>query len=237
MNIRRKLAAALGICTVLTLGIAVPPVGAVSTTSYDGHWSGLVDRAGSYLAVTGTFKAPKAATGCGTTALGAVFIGLGGYGQLPFTQVGVSFSPAGYGIFTETFDAVGHDTLKSIAIPVRAGDTLALGLAFTKSHTVLEYRVRNVTTGRVTSQWITNASRFWNGSSAEWVVERPNSNSLLPYGTVGISNAKALRGATWFAANTAPDTSIVLLGAAGNQLSRLSAASGTSLVTTWLGCH
>jgi hypothetical protein len=236
-RIRRAVTVLLGVVSLA--GMAVTPAHAVSY-GYSGLWSGLLSNGGGYLGVTADVTVPRVSTYCGTNSNVVAFIGLGGWNSLPFVQNGFTVTPKGLGVWSEVFDSSGRGPTTTVALPIRPGDRIRLSLSFSSNRSVLWFRWENLTLGRVAIQRLSNAARYYNGSTADYIVERSwypyRGSPLARYSPVAFSNAKAARAGRWVPAYNSGSTKITLLGAGGRTLSRVASASGTSFSTAWSGC-
>jgi hypothetical protein len=224
---------------VLLATLWTAPAQAVSY-GYSGLWSGVLSNGGGYVGITAEVTVPRVSTYCGTGSNVAVFIGLGGWNSLPFAQNGLTVTPKGIGVWSEVFDRYGRGPTTSVSLPIRPGDRIRLSASFSADKTVLYFRWENVTLRRVTLQRVSNAARYYNGSTADYVVERSyypyRGSPLARYSPTTFSNAKAARAGAWVPAYNSGSTRITMLGGAGNTMSRVTSASGTTLTTGWSGC-
>jgi hypothetical protein len=224
---------------VFLAGMAVAPAHAVGY-GYSGLWSGLLSNGGGYVGVTADVTVPRVSTYCGTSSNVVAFVGLGGWNSLPFVQNGFTVTPKGVGVWSEVFDRSGRGPTTSVALPIRPGDRIRLSLSFSSDKSVLWFRWENLTLRRVAFQRLPNAARYYNGSTADYIVERSwypyRGSPLARYTPVAFSNARAARAGRWVPAYNSGSTKVTLLGAGGRTLSRVTSASGTSFSTAWSGC-
>jgi hypothetical protein len=211
------------------------------TYGYSGQWSGLVSGGGGYTAVTADVTVPRVTALCGKDSNVVAFIGLGGWTGLPFVQHGFTVTPRGLSAWYEVFDRAGRGPTVGVPLAMRPGDRVRLGLGFSANRSVLTFRWENLTLHRVVSRQVGNAARYYNGSTADYVVERSwypyRGSPLARFGTIAFSNAKAARAGRWVPAYNAGSTRVTMLGGRANAVSRVTAASGTSFTTTWAGCR
>lgn len=225
----------VGLIVSLSPGLA----GAV-TESYSGQWSGVLSRGGNFAAVDADVTVPRVTAYCGKNSNVVAYVGLGGWTSLPFVQNGFTVTPNGLGVWYEVFDRAGHGSTVSVPLAIRPGDRVRLMLAFSADRSVLTFWWDNLTLHRWVSRRLYNATRYYNGSTADYVVERSwypyRGSPLAQFTPITFTNAKALRGGRWVAAYTATSTKVTMLGSRGNTVSRVAAAGGTSFRTTWSGC-
>jgi hypothetical protein len=224
---------------VLLMALWTAPAQAVSY-GYSGLWSGVLSTGGSYRGVTAEVTVPRVTSYCGSDSNVAVFIGLGGSTGLPFVQNGFTVTPKGFGVWSEVFDKYGQGPTTAVSLPIRSGDRIRLSVSFSSDKTVLYFRWENLTLQRVMLQRVGNAARYYNGSTADYIVERSyypyRGAPLARYSPITFSNAKAARAGAWVPAYNSGSTRITMLGGTGNTLSRVTSASGTTLTTGWSGC-
>jgi len=237
-RIRRVLVVSFG--AALVSGLSALPAGAVSQGS-SGLWSGLVSNGGGYTRVTADVTVPRVSTYCGTSSNVVAYVGLGGWSGVPFAQNGFTVTPKGLGLWWEVFDRTGAGPTAAVSLPIRPGDTIRLGLWFSADKSVLTFRWENLTVRKAVSRTVTNARRYYNGSTADYVVERSwypyRGSPLARFSGITFRNAKAVRSGTWLAAYNSGSTRVTLVGDRGNQLARVTYATGTTFTTSWLGCR
>jgi hypothetical protein len=233
-----RAAVAAVVAAAVTLPALAGPAAAAGT-AYSAQWSGLVATAGGYTAVSAEFTVPKVTGRCGLDSAAAVFIGLGGWGRVPFAQNGITLTPGGrVGVWSEVFDARGRGPITSRQLPVKAGDRLRLGLGFSPSHQTLVFTWVNLTSRRQTSQTVHGAAGYFNGATADLVVERPwfpyRGAPLADYGRVSFAGARVLRPGGWRPAAVERSVSVTTLGGRGNAVARTTAGG---LTAVWAGCR
>jgi hypothetical protein len=212
-----------------------------ATESYSGAWSGLVSAGGGYVAVSAEVTVPKVTAYCGKDSNVVGYVGLGGWGSLPFAQNGFTVTPSGLGAWYEVFDRAGRGTTVGVPLPIRPGDRVRLSLAFSTDRSVLRFHWENLTQHRVVARQIGNAARYYNGATADYVVERAwypyRGAPLARFTPVAFRNAKAIRGGHWLPAVNPRTIRVTMLGATGRPIARVSTAAGTSFQTSWAGCR
>jgi hypothetical protein len=200
----------------------------------------VLGRGGNFAAITADVTVPRVTTYCGKNSNVVAYVGLGGWTSLPFVQNGFTVTPNGLGVWYEVFDRAGRGTTVGVPLTIRPGDRVRLMLAFSANRSVLTFWWQNLTLHKGISRRLYNAARYFNGSTADYVVERSwypyRGSPLARFTPITFTNAKALRGGRWVAAYTATSTKVTMLGSRGNTVSRVTAAGGTSFRTTWSGC-
>ena len=233
------------ILLVLAVAVAVlvgaAPAHAVSSGS-SRLWSGLVSPGGGYTAVTADVRVPRVTAGCGASSNVVVYVGLGGYGSLPFVQNGITLLPGrGVGVWSEVFDRAGHTRVTSRNLRVRPGDLVRMSARFSPSKYLLVFSWSNLSLRQTVRQTVTNAGRYYNGATADYVVERSwypyRGSPLAQYGRVGFSRAYAERHGHVVPAYSSSSRVITLRGSGGRALSSVVWARGQSFITAWRGCR
>jgi hypothetical protein len=224
----------------LLVGLGTGPAGAI-TYSYSGQWAGVLSRGAGYTAVTADVTVPRVTALCGKDSNVVAYIGLGGWTGLPFAQNGFTVTPRGLSAWSEVFDRSGRGPTAAVPLAIRPGDRMRLGLSFSANRSVLTFRWENLTLHRVVTRQVANAGRYYNGSTADYVVERSwypyRGSPLARFTPITFSNAKAARSGRWVPAYNSGSTRVTMLGGRANTVARVSAASGTSFTTSWAGCR
>ena len=207
-------------------------------------WSGIIDRSVGLTEAHTRFTVPRVYSTCGTRSNVAVWTGLGGYGPFPFAQNGVSLTPSGFGAWYELFDKNGLGPIASVPLTIRSGDVIELDLRFTVRHTVLTMTWTNISRHQSVSRTLANATRWYNGTTAEWIVERADydyrhdSPYFAQFSPITFTAAWT-RTATGAARSAFPNTfrSELLGKGAYHTLTTTTPRSAQSFTTTWRGCH
>jgi Peptidase A4 family len=230
----------LVVAAATALGGLAMPAEAV-TAGYSGNWSGLVSTGGGYNDVTADVTIPRVTGSCGNGAHVVGYIGLGGWSALPFVQNGFTVTPAGASVWSEEFDRFGNGPVTGVKLPVRPGDRLRLRLRFNADRSILDYTWQNLTLRKTVTRRVTNAGRYFNGSTADYVVERAwypfRGAPLGHYTPVTFTNAKAARRGVWIPAYNSGSVRVTMLGATGRTISHVTAAKSTTFTTGWSGCR
>jgi Peptidase A4 family len=209
-------------------------------------WSGAIDGGSGVSHVSGRLAIPKIDAGCGLHSNVAVWVGLGGYGKLPFAQNGITLTPSGMSAWFELLDKSGNGPVQSVALPMKTGDVVALNLAFSPGHTVLSLTWSNLTRHQSVTRRFLNAARWYNGSTAEWIVERAafdarhDSPYLARFSPITFTNA--VYGTPTTSRSAFPNTYTSTMYSRYvngwhpmTQVTRLS--NSQAFRTTWSACH
>jgi hypothetical protein len=233
-------AALITVSVGILVGLGTGSAGAV-TYGHSDQWTGVLSRGGGYTAVTADVTVPRVSTYCGKDSNVVAFIGLGGWTGLPFVQNGFTVTPRGLGVWYEVFDSAGRGPVVGVPLAIRPGDRVRLGLSFSANRSVLTFRWENLTLHRAVSRTVSNAGRYYNGSTADYVVERSwypyRGSPLARFTPITFSNAKAVRYGRSVPAYNSGSTRVTMLGARGNTVARVAPTSGTSFTTSWAGCR
>lgn len=85
---------------------------------------------------------------------------------------------AGIGVWYELFDRYGNGPVVSVPLRMKQGDEIRLGLRFSANHSMLSFSWMNLTRHTTATRTVRNAGKYYNGSTAEWIVERPGIDRL-----------------------------------------------------------
>ena len=221
---------------------ATAPAGASVTRGTNTTWSGVVSKGSGYSAARGSFVVPRASARCGVGVM-SVWVGLGGFGRLPFVQNGFTITRTAVAGWYEVFDRYGNTSTVPVAIAARPGDTVSPVLTFSADHSTLRFAWRNVTRGTQVVRIVHHAQRFYNGRTAEWIAERApydtaTDTPLLAHAPITWTHAVAFRSTTKVAAYT--DHSVVLdlmSRRTGHVLERVHPQHPKSFATSFVNCR
>lgn len=207
-------------------------------------WTGVVDNGFGLTRVSGDFKIPRVTAQCGASSDVAIWVGLGGYGSLTFAQNGINVTPTGIGVWYELFDRYGNGPVVSVPLRMKQGDEIRLGLRFSANHSMLSFSWMNLTRHTTATRTVRNAGKYYNGSTAEWIVERPNidrlthSPNLAWFSPIVFTHAwtGTLRATRW--ALPAP-YSIEMFGRSDRALTSrpVTTRAPSTLTVKWLACR
>ena len=171
---------------------------------------------------------------------------MGGYNgseklvQAGTSTYGKSTHKAWYEYLSDTGESVYMQYIDSLT--VSAGDSIHVYITFQKANNKFEYYIANNTTGKSASGYVElDASKQFDGTTVEWVVERCKSGgsltSLGDYGTMTMKNCKATLNSsnTWLnLGNLSNLYKVTMIGYGGNTLSSPgSISSGTQFTCTF----
>ena len=165
-------------------------------------WSGVAQHNGKFTSIGMHFVVPRVSAYCGRKSNAAIWVGLGGDSVFPFAQNGISISPQGDGAWYEVFDSRGKTIVRGVpmfradgvAVQPKAGDVMVVSLMFTLDHQTLTFRWQNTTQHTNAYKVIRGAQKYYNGFSAEWIVELNDSSpNLARFSPISIYDAWASR--------------------------------------------
>lgn len=175
---------------------------ATNATSY--NWSGYVSNLGSYSSnfytqVQMSYMQPTIGSiKPNVINHNAYWVGLGGYNFNRLVQAGTSTRGLStHRAWYEYLSAIGNTvTMQFLSLSVSAGDNMYVYISFQRANDLFNYYIANNTTGQSVSGTVTlAASTQFDGTTAEWVVERCTENgsyvALSNYGTATFTNCKA----------------------------------------------
>lgn len=182
------------------------------SSRYTANWSGYVADLGVnsssfYTQVQMDYTQPTVTSASGT-CINSYWVGLGGYNTGKLVQAGTATNGtsdhyAWYEYLSNTGDWI---YMTRLNLAVRAGDSIHVYISFQAANNIFSYYIANNTTGQSVANTVslTTAAQF-DGTTAEWVVERCSSGSnslynLGNYGTMTLRNCKATLNSsnTWY---------------------------------------
>lgn len=182
------------------------------STRYSKIWSGYESNLGTnpantYSQVQMDYIQPTISSVNGT-CFNSYWVGLGGRNSGKLVQAGTATQNTNthYAWYEYLSDNATSVTMQKIeSLTINAGDSIHTYISFEKENNKFTYYIANNTTGCSASGYVLlNASNYYDGTTAEWIVERC-SNGVGPYhlgeyGTITISNCKCkfLNVANWY---------------------------------------
>lgn len=182
------------------------------TTCYSDIWSGYESDLGKsssllYTQVQMDYVHPSV-NSPGEYYLNSIWTGLGGKGVDILVQAGTANDgvdpnslPANYAWFEYLCEEAGGSiSMKPVSLEISPGDKIHVYVSFQKANDLFSYHIANNTTGKSVSNTVNlSADKYYDGTTAEWVVERTQyvfNNKRVPrdlgdYGTVILTNCKA----------------------------------------------
>lgn len=166
-------------------------------------WSGYESNLGNsrttgYTQVQMDYDQPHISSTVGT-CINSYWVGLGGRNTDKLMQAGTATEGslshyAWYEYLSDTGSTVSMQTIKSLS--VNAGDNIRAHITYQPYANVFIYYIANNTTGKSASGSVTlDASTYYDGSTAEWIVERctysDSPTNLGNYGTISLTNCQA----------------------------------------------
>jgi hypothetical protein len=247
VGLAKLIAVPLVLMLIAALQISGSAPASAATAVGGNLWAGVIDAGTGISSVSGRVTVPKVDAACATNSNAAVWVGLGGYGTVPFAQNGITVTPGGFGAWYELFDKFGQGPVVSVSLPMKAGDVIGLGLAFSANHTMLTFTWSNLTSNQTVTRTITGAARWYNGTTAEWIVERGgydplhDTPNLAHFSPITFTNA--VYASSTVAHNAMPNTytstvASKYIGGTSHPMARVtSSANAQAFTTTWVACH
>lgn len=170
-------------------------------STYSPNWSGYIsnlDSSGAtlYTQIQADYKEPTISEVSGNCE-NSYWVGLGGNKTSRLVQAGTISS----GKYTHYawYEYLGDSetiTVTPVNLTVNAGDNIHVYVSFQRSNNLFSYYIANNTTGKSVSGSVTlDASTQYDGTSAEWIVERNLVDGSLAnlgnYGAITFTNCKA----------------------------------------------
>ncbi len=185
---------------------------AAASNSTSWLWSGYASDLGNssttyYNQAQMDFTQPSISAITNNACSNLYWVGFGGFlDSAKLVQAGTATNGktdhyAWYEYLSDTGGSVGIQRINSLTI--NAGDDIHVYISFQRANNKFEYYIANDTTGQSVSAYVSlSASDYYDGTTVEWVVERPmwfNPMDLGNYGTVILSNCKATKNTsnTW----------------------------------------
>lgn len=172
-----------------------------SYPSYSNRWSGYIVNASSpsfneWKAVQGDYYQPF--RGSNSNAMEASWVGIGGKNAYPtkMIQAGTFINWKGQGTYQawyETFsDQYGDIAAQPVGLVVRPGDHIHVYVDYEGSNSTIY--LANESTGNAVPVKVQMDASYWDGSTAEFIDERPTYGTSMPpldnYDHVNWSNAQ-----------------------------------------------
>lgn len=175
-------------------------------------WSGYESNLGSsstsfYTQVQMDYTQPTVTSTSGT-CLNSYWVGLGGRNTGRLVQAGTATQGASlhYAWYEYLSDTGSTVSMQNANLAVSAGDNIHVYISFQAANNIFSYYIANNTTGKSAANTVTlNTATQFDGTTAEWIVERCSTMSGTPYnlgnyGTVTLKNCKATLNSsnTWY---------------------------------------
>lgn len=155
------------------------------------HWSGYVDQGYTFKKVNGTWTIPTLVDNPNQsygTDYSTAWVGIGGWNTNNLIQAGSeqdmsksTHSPTYvpyYGVWWEVYPLNQEQVIQNLSIS--PGDQLYVHISYNSSDSgTFRWYMEDLTTGATTSGQKTDMSQYYDSSSAEWIMERPQVNGSL----------------------------------------------------------
>lgn len=183
------------------------------TNSYSYNWSGYIADLGSssttyYTQVQADYEEPAISSSTASDDyVNSYWVGLGGHNSGKLVQAGTGTIGANthYAWYEYLSDTGSTVSVQPVSLNVNAGDDMHVYISFQRSNDLFSYYIANNTTGKSASGTVTlDAAMQYDGTTAEWIVERSTVSGSLAYlgdyDTVTFTNCKATLNTsnTWY---------------------------------------
>ncbi len=178
------------------------------------NWSGYISNLGpapsnTYSQIQMNYTHPTMSSG-NYNCYNSYWVGIGGFSSNKLVQAGTATSNLGvnYAWYQYISDSDNSHMQIITSLVINPNDAVHVYISFEKENDKFTYYIANNTTGKSASGYvILDADSYYDGSSAEWIVERcknatTGSNMCLGnYNTITLSNCayKFLNNPSWYA--------------------------------------
>ncbi|MHB8191278.1 MAG: G1 family glutamic endopeptidase [Ferrimicrobium sp.] len=166
-----------------------PSGGPALNSTANGNWSGYDVNATTqaWAGAQGEFAVPGIGTACGQSSVMSIWTGIGGKNSSQLIQSGLAFNENISGqisLWTPFFEVLNSSYQNppyelygayNRAIVVNSGDLVISDTQYHPSTGNASYYLEDLTTGQSASFTQTGVSSYYDGSTAEWISEFPNS--------------------------------------------------------------
>ncbi len=161
-----------------------------------GSWAGYVGNGTDsstrfYNQVQMDYTQPTvSAVGSGTKNLNGYWVGIGGYNSGKLVQAGTSTE--GLNTHKAWYELLPHAPVYLNSLTINAGDSIHVYISFQRANGIFEYYIANDSTGNSASGYVdAPTSTYYDGTSAEWIVENASGCQLGNFGSIALENCKA----------------------------------------------
>lgn len=236
-----------------------------NSSGFSGNWDGYVDTPASgntFTAVSGEYHQPsRGGTSCSNEHESA-WVGLGGWadradGSRGLLQDGTAYDTSGspyawYEYVGKTASGAGTGVVEqnfAEAVDVEPGDHIYAYTSYDKSSGVATFVVEDETTGQEGSQQVGSMQSYYEGTNAEWIIERPSRKvsgvdtpwPLQNFGSISWTYAQVYNNAWINAGNTSAQNKVNMTrdGTSTGQVLATTAAlnsAGTDFTSNFYHC-
>ena len=162
------------------------------------NWAGWVNTPGSnggYIAVEAEAEVPVLDNTCPSPVVSDAWVGLGGTSAShPLIQDGIAYNDPTSGSWEAIFELMEANGAGNVGpaildggIPLSSGNTVFMYSDYIQSEEQADFYIENTTTGKVAQGYKNSSdssiplSNYWDGSSAEWIMEETASSYLQQF--------------------------------------------------------
>ncbi|HCR41542.1 MAG TPA: hypothetical protein DIW41_11640 [Lachnospiraceae bacterium] len=182
------------------------------SSSISRNWSGYSVSDSIYTQVQMDYTEPTI-TSAVSGAASCEWVGIGGYPdafgvaklvQAGTVQFGTSSHKAWYEYLNNSSEETNYPMTYIDSLSINAGNSIHVYISFQRANNRFEYYIANNSTGKSQAMYIDNVPSdiFYDGTTAEWIVERPYNGAYMPlcnYGTITLKTCQFTTNAnnTW----------------------------------------
>lgn len=223
----------------------IPVGGKSELLGYSTNWSGYVAETNltkpatnSVTAVSGSWIVPAIKTSTNNTYC-AIWVGIDGYSNSTVEQIGTEHDCTNKKVqHYAWFEMYPGGSYSINGFPLKSGDVITASVTYTSKNVftmILSNKTQKVTTTVPTNYTTSSTAKR---QSAEWIVEAPYMNSILPlanFGTVYLANCMAtINGVSGFMnKNTWASTALEMITTSGMAKDIPSIRSNGTISATW----
>lgn len=200
---------------------------------YSSNWSGYESNLGTsssshYTQVQVDYTQPTISSISGTSNSNVIgyWVGLGGHNTGSLVQAGTATTGSNdYWAWYEYLSASNlNPAIRITSLEINPGDSIHVYISFQRANDKFNYYIANNTTGKSASGIVEiDADEYFDGSTAEWIIERAQSN-MPNFGSINMTSCQATlnTSSTWTKLNSLSGVNKITLTSNG-------ASSGTVL--------
>jgi hypothetical protein len=195
--------------------------------------------------VDGTVTVPTFSAVCTHASKHSIWVGIGGSGSTSagLFQTGIDTSASVANAVYAFFETYPYESEQSLGLPISPGDSVYMHASYNPTGGVAAYHLIDNTTGQDQSMAEYAMYPYWDGSTAEWIDERP-SNASLQYPVDGEYYYYRKSTATTWIGQTAkhnhagyyPDDAESMVRPNGTTLATATITSDTHSSDSWVAC-
>ena len=216
---------------------------------YSSNWSGYESNLGTssstfYTQVQADYTQPTISSISGTSSSNVIgyWVGLGGHNTGSLVQAGTATTGlSDHWAWYEYLSASNlNPAVRITSLEINPGDSIHVYISFQQANDKFNYYIANNTTGKSASGIVEiDADEYFDGSTAEWVIEKAKTN-LPKFGSITMSNCQATLNTsnTWKNLNSLSGVKKIILTDSGSSSGTVlcspgSISSNYKFTVTW----